>query len=74
MYEDLPRVSQMNIRMDWLAKFTAAGVKQDNSFQVPNASSHCLGFLPVDVHNQNAPHKLGNTLYTLSANKTIHEW
>ena len=72
-YDELPRMAQMNVRMDWLAKFASQQVK--NKLIVPPKSSHHpLGFSPVTIHNRTIPHELGKSIYNVIAEKISHQW
>ena len=72
-YESLPRLAQMNVRMDGLAKL-ARQLVEDSQLLPPQTSAHPLGFLPAQVHGTNIPHEYTDSIYSEISTKTAHQW
>ena len=72
-YDDLPRLAQMNVRMDWLAKFASKQVQNKQIFP-PKSSHHPFGFKSISIHNRTIPHEIGKSLYDAIAEKITHQW
>ena len=72
-YESLDRLSQMNVRMDWLAKVANQQVK-NGTIPFTNTSTHPMGFTQISVQGQYVPHQLTTSIYSILSNKTLHQW
>ena len=72
-YDELSRLAQMNVRMDWLAK-TASQLVQDNILPVPDKYKHPLSFAQVSVDNINIPHQISDLLYENLSRNILDQW
>ena len=72
-YEDLPRLAQMNVRMDWLAKFASSQIIEKHIVP-PKSSHHPLGFIAVTVHGKVIPHQIKHDIYNAISEKLTHQW
>ena len=72
-YDKLDRMSQMNVRMDWMAKVANQAVK-DGKIPLTKQSHHPLGFAKVTIRGQYVEHQLSSSLYEKITEKSVHQW
>ena len=69
---ELSRLEQMNIKMDWLAK-VGVNLVIEGELTPPEKTNHPLGFCPIHVNNQPILQQMSQQLYMGIAEIKLHQ-